>query len=150
MDTWTPSSVYVWMAAIGIKWMWTVKDKTFGEHFLILSHKCWNTVGHVSYRGTGRAGWGLARWPTERAAEALAPDPPSSVRHAVHPRCCRLLCESPPGTQREETERGFSVEQTAAPILSAGDASKTNSDFWSPDVVWTYFRSELCWTLDCA
>lgn len=54
-----------------------------------------------SYRDTGRSGWGPARWPTERAAEALAPDLPSSVRHADYPRHRRLLCESPPGKQKD-------------------------------------------------
>lgn len=53
-----------------------------------------------SYRDTGRAGWGPARWPTERAAEALAPALPLSVRHADCLRHLRLLCESPPGKQK--------------------------------------------------
>jgi len=51
-----------------------------------------------SYHGKGQAGWGPARWPTELAAEEPTPDQPSNVLHAS---CCHLLCESPPGEQRE-------------------------------------------------
>lgn len=81
-----------------------------------------------SYLGTGRAGWGRARWLTERAAEALTPDPPSSVRHASCPRCHCLLCVIPP----EEERRWSLLKQTAFWILSAEIWTNARQ---SPDVV---------------
>lgn len=77
-----------------------------------------------SHHGTGQAGWGPARWLTEPAAEAPAPDPPSNVLHANRPRCCRLLCESPPGEQRGKAWGRVSTNSCSDSVYSQNCKTK--------------------------